>query len=120
MWILTQNRSRILITEGMYEIYVADPIESQPRYAVMLHRKIDGKPFGLGFYEKREYAIMVIKDIIDKQSMFYSCQGGQDLTTGGFQPAFAIVPPKTYKMPFDDNDYFEKRMNKIRQGKEDK
>lgn len=120
MWILTQNKSRILTTEGMDEIYVADPIDAQPRYAVMLHRKIDGKPFCLGVYQKREHAIMILRDIIDKQTMFYSCKGGPDLTTGGFQPAFAIVPPKTYKMPLDDNDYFEKRMNKIRQGKEDK
>ena len=52
MWILTQNGKRILSTEGLDEIAVADPAEGKTDFAVMLRRRTDGKPFALGFYAK--------------------------------------------------------------------
>lgn len=45
MWILTQNGERILSTEAMDEIRVSDPAVGKTDYAVMLNRRIDGKPF---------------------------------------------------------------------------
>ena len=50
MWILTQNGKRILSTEGLDEITVADPAEGKTDFAIMLRRRTDGKPFALGFY----------------------------------------------------------------------
>lgn len=54
MWILTQNGEKILSTEAMDEIRVSDPVAGKTDYAVMLNRRIDGKPFALGFYRRKE------------------------------------------------------------------
>lgn len=104
MWILTQNGKRILSTDGMDEINVADPADGRTDFAVMLHRRMDRKPFALGFYRKKDNAKTVLSDIMKAQSKFYSCQGGNDLTTGGFQPGYVAIPPKTFEMPPDIED----------------
>lgn len=115
MWILTQNGKRILSTDGMDEMNVADPAEGRMDFAVMLHRRTDGKPFALGFYRKKENAITVLNDILKTQSRFYSCQGGIDLMSGGFQPGYVAIPPKTFEMPPDTEGAFKRE---IRFGRE--
>lgn len=94
MWILTQNGKRILSTEGMDEINVANPAEGRTDFAVMLHRRMDGKSFALGFYHKRDNAITILNDILKVQGKFYSCQGE-------FQAGYVAVPPKIFEMPLD-------------------
>lgn len=115
MWVITQNRKRILSTEGMDEINVADPAEGRTDFAIMLHRRMDGKPFALGFYRKRDNAITVLSDILKAQGQFYSCQGGTDLISGGFQPGYVAIPPKIFEMPLDTEMVFKRE---IRCGKE--
>lgn len=115
MWILTQNGKRILTTDGMDEINVADPAEGRTDFAVMLHRRMDGKPFALGFYKKRENAMFVLTQIMKVQTHFFSCQGGADLISGGFQPGYVVIPPKTFDMPQDMEASFK---HDIRTGKE--
>lgn len=102
MWILTQNGERILTTEAMDEIRVADPAPGKSDYAVMLNRRIDGKGFALGFYHRKDKASSVLCEIINEQAKYISCEGGQNLVTGHCQQAFVVVPPKTYKMPQDE------------------
>lgn len=115
MWILTQNGKRILSTDGMDEINVADPAEGRTDFAVMLHRRMDGKPFALGFYRKKDNAITVLSDILKAQAVYYSCKGGTDLASGGFQPGYVAIPPKTFEMPPDTEEAFKRE---IRYGKE--
>ncbi len=114
MWILTQNGERILSTEALDEIRVAEPAPGKSDYAVMLRRRTDGKPFALGFYAKRERAAMVLKEILKAQSHFYSCQGGVNLVSGGFQPGYVAIPPKAYEMPPDADGAF---VREVRMGK---
>lgn len=110
MWILTQNERRILSTESMDEISVADPAEGKSDYAVTIHRRFDGRPFALGFYRQKDWALKVLKEILDTQAQFYSCEGGRDLATGGFQPKFVAVTPKVYRMPPDIAEAFVKEV----------
>lgn len=106
MWILTQNRERILSTEGMNEIRVSDPASDKTDYAIMLYRKIDGRPFALGFYRRKERAKDILEEIIREQGKFI-IQGNASLASSPLlektyrQPA-VIVPPKTFVMPKDD------------------
>lgn len=101
MWILTQNEKRIISTEGMEEINVADPMEGKTDYAVMIRKRTDGKFSALGFYRDKARAISILKEIMEKQASFYSCKGGPDMVTGGFQPSYIAIPPKVFKMPSD-------------------
>ena len=98
MWILTQNGKRILSTEGLDEIAVADPAEGKTDFAVMLRRRTDGKPFALGFYAKKERAADVLKEIFEVQSEFYPLK---NVDEAGVKMTNIIVPPKVYKMPPD-------------------
>lgn len=102
MWILTQNGERILSTESLDEIRVADPAPGRSDYAVMINRRTDGKGFALGFYRKKEKAITVLQEIIKTQGSWYKCEGGSSPITGYYQQAFALIPPKTYTMPTDE------------------
>ena len=90
MWILTQNKERLLTTESMDEIRIAAPGTGRPDYVLLLNRKTDWKELALGFYRRKE------------QSNYISCTGGTDLVTGRHQPAFVAIPPKTYVMPEDE------------------
>lgn len=101
MWILTQNRERILNTEAMDEIRIADPAPGKTDYAVMLKRRTDGKEFALGFYHRKDKASSVLRAIIKEQGKYISCEGGQDIVSGRCQQAFVVIPPKTYTMPED-------------------
>lgn len=101
MWILTQNGERILSTEAMDEIRVSDPAVGKTDYAVMLNRRIDGKPFALGFYHRKESAVSVLREILQEQGKYITCEGGIDVMSGRYQQAFTVVPPKTYTMPPD-------------------
>lgn len=92
MWILTQNEKRILNTEGMEEINVANPAEGKSDFAVMIRKRSDGKSFALGFYKKESYAITVLNEIMNTQSHYIS----------GTQPESIVIPPKTYRMPADE------------------
>lgn len=112
MWIMTQNSNRILSTEGLDEIYVSAPAEGKTDYAVMLRKKTDGKPFALGFYQKRERAKEVLKEIYRIQEKHIYFKGGADANTGNFQPAFVAVPPKVFNMPQDDEIF----LMEIREG----
>lgn len=107
MWILTQNGKRILSTEGMDEINVADPAEGKTDYAVMIRRKTDGKAFALGFYNKKERAADVIKQIFNIQSDYILCDGKTDAAKGVYQPGYVVIPPKTFQMPADMDSSFE-------------
>ena len=110
MWILTQNGKRILSTEGVDEINVSEPAEGKTDYAVMIRRKTDGRSFALGFYQKRDRAAEVLKQIFRTQAEYISCKGGPDLVTGGFQPGFVVIPPKAYQMPPDEDIAFAKEL----------
>lgn len=100
MWILTQNKRRILMTDGVDEICVAPPIaEGKEDFAVMMYRKKDGKGFSLGFYKTWEKASEILEQIIDVQSIYISCEGGAENSNN--LSGNVIVPPKTYKMPPD-------------------
>lgn len=101
MWILTQNGERILSTEAMDEIRVSDPAVGKTDYVVMLNRRIDGKPFALGFYRRKERAVSVLREILQEQGKYITCEGGMDIVSGRYQQAFTVVPPKTYVMPLD-------------------
>lgn len=101
MWILTQNGERILSTEAMDEIKVSDPAVGKTDYAVMLNRRIDGKPFALGFYHQKERAVSVLREIFQEQAKYITCEGEMDMVSGRRQKTFVSVPPKTYAMPPD-------------------
>lgn len=107
MWILTQNGKRILSTEGLDEIAVADPAEGKTDFAVMLRRRADGKPFALGFYAKKEMAADVLKEIFKVQSEFYSLKNVAD---DGVKLTNIIVPPKVYEMPPDKDMAFAREI----------
>ena len=96
MWILTQNKERLLTTESMDEIRVAPPAPGRMDYVLLLNRKTDRKEHALGFYRRKERA----KEVL--QSEYISCEGGTSLITGRHQPAFVAIPPKTYVMPLDE------------------
>lgn len=96
MWILVQSGERILSTEAFDEIKVTSPAPGKTDHAIILNRRIDGKGFALGFYRKKEKAVEILREIIDKQSFWIS--GGTDQK---YQTTTAIVPPKTYIMPAD-------------------
>lgn len=98
MWILTQNKERLLTTESMDEIRIAAPGTGRPDYVLLLNRK----EFALGFYRRKERAKEVLQAILKEQSNYISCTGGTDLVTGRHQPAFVAIPPKTYVMPKDE------------------
>lgn len=102
MWILTQNRERILSTEALDEIRVADPVPGKTDYAIMMNRRTDGKGFALGFYRRKQYAMGVLKAIIDTQGTWFGNEGGKDPISGIVRPPVAIVPPKTFTMPQDE------------------
>ena len=102
MWILTQNKERLLTTESMDEIRIAAPGTGRPDYVLLLNRKTDRKEFALGFYRRKERAKEVLQAILKEQSNYISCTGGTDLVTGRHQPAFVAIPPKTYVMPKDE------------------
>lgn len=104
MWILTQNGERILSTEAMDEIRVSDPAVGKTDYAVMLNRRIDGKPFALGFYRRKEKAVSVLREIFQEQGKYIKCEGGINIASGCYQQAFTIVPPKVYMMPPDRSE----------------
>lgn len=110
MWILTQNGERILSTEALDEIKVADPAQGKSDYAVIMSRRIDGKSFALGFYNKKDRAVSTVEGIIREQGAWLHCDGSQKLNAGGFQPSFAVVPPKTYIMPPDKDEAFIKEV----------
>ena len=59
MWILTQNKERLLTTESMDEIRVAPPAPGRMDYVLLLNRKTDRKEHALGFYrgQKRCFRI---------------------------------------------------------------
>lgn len=95
MWILTQNEKRILSTEGMEEINVAKPADGKSDFAVMIRKRVDGKSFALGFYQKENRAIAIVKEIMDTQAYYIR---------GGGQSENIIIPPKAYKMPADETD----------------
>lgn len=94
MWILTQNGTRILSTEGMDEIYVSAPIEGKTDHAVMLFKKRDGKPFALGFYCDKKRAVRALEEIFAAQAYFAPYQEN------------IVIPPKVYRMPPDDEMAF--------------
>lgn len=102
MWILTQNGDRILTTEALDEIRVADPLPGKTDYVIMMKRRIDGKEFALGFYALRRKAVSILKEIIEEQANWMKTDGKSDVKTGIYQPPFAIIPPKTYMMPADE------------------
>ena len=107
MWILTQNGKRILSTEGLDEIAVADPAEGKTDFAVMLRRRTDGKPFALGFYAKKERAADVLKEIFEVQSEFYPLK---NVDEAGTNLTNIIVPPKVYEMPPDKDLAFAREI----------
>ena len=43
MWILTQNKERLLTTESMDEIRIVAPGTGRPDYVLLLNRKTDRK-----------------------------------------------------------------------------
>ena len=92
MWILTQNKERLLTTESMDEIRIVAPGTGRPDYVLLLNRKTD----------RKERAKEVLQAILKEQSNYISCTGGTDLVTGRHQPAFVAIPPKTYVMPKDE------------------
>ena len=92
MWILTQNKERLLTTESMDEIRIVAPGTGRPDYVLLLNRKTD----------RKERAKEVLQAILKEQSNYISCTGGTDLVTGRHQPAFVAIPPKTYVMPEDE------------------
>ena len=92
MWILTQNKERLLTTESMDEIRIAAPGTGRTDYVLLLNRKTD----------RKERAKEVLQAILKEQSNYISCTGGTDLVTGRHQPAFVAIPPKTYVMPEDE------------------
>lgn len=102
MWILTQNGERILSTEALDEIRVADPLPGKTDYVVMMKRRIDGKEFALGFYQLRRSASSILKEIIEEQAKWVKTDGMPDAKTGTYRPPYAIIPPKTYVMPADE------------------
>ena len=102
MWILTQNGDRILSTETLDEIRVADPLPGKTDYVVMIKRRIDGKEFALGFYRMRVRAVSILKEIIEKQAAWMKVEGVPDLKTGTCHPTYAVIPPKTFLMPADE------------------
>lgn len=102
MWILTQTKERILSTESLDEIRIADPSPGKTDFAIMMNRRTDGKGFALGFYRKKERAISILQEIIQTQGSWYKCDEGKDLATGHYQHSFGLIPPKTYIMPVDD------------------
>ena len=102
MWILTQNKERLLTTESMDEIRIAAPGTGRTDYVLLLNRKTDRKELALGFYRRKERAKEVLQAILKEQSNSISCTGGTDLVTGRHQPAFVAIPPKTYVMPEDE------------------
>lgn len=101
MWILTQNGDRILSTEALDEIRVAEPHPGKTDYVIMMKRRIDGKEFALGFYRWRGKAISILKEIIDEQASWMKVEGKPDIKTGIYNPPYAIIPPKTFVMPAD-------------------
>lgn len=105
MWILTQNGERILSTEALDEIRVAEPLPGKTDFVVMIKRRIDGKEFALGFYRRKNKATSILKDIIKEQAAWTKVDGTPDAKMGMYQPAYAIIPPKTYMMPGDDENY---------------
>lgn len=104
MWILTQNGDRILSTEGLVEIRISEPFPGKTDFAVMIKRKMDGKEFALGFYKFKCRAMEILKEIIKEQSVWMQGEGTQD-TKNIDRPIYAFVPPKTYVMPKDDENY---------------
>lgn len=104
MWILTQNRQRILSTDSLAEIRVAYPKAEHMDFVIMMSRRIDGKEFALGFYRDKEKAAGILEDIIKEQAAWKNCEGRSDVKTGTYQPAYAIVPPKTFIMPQDSEE----------------
>ena len=112
MWILTQNGKRILSTEGLDEIAVADPAEGKTDFAIMIRRRTDGKPFALGFYGKKERAADVLKEIFKVQSEFYPLK---NVDEDGVKLTNIIVPPKVYEMP-PDKDMAFARAIAVRKG----
>ena len=53
MWILTQNKERLLTTESMDEIRIAAPGTGRTDYVLLLNRKTDRKELALGFYRRK-------------------------------------------------------------------
>lgn len=102
MWILTQNGDRILSTEALEEIRVADPLPGKTDFVVMIKRRIDGREFALGFYRLRTRAVSILKDIIEEQAAWMKVDGVSDIKTGAGRPPYAIIPPKTFIMPADE------------------
>lgn len=102
MWILTQNGERILSTEALDEIRVADPAPGKTDYAIMMNRRSDGKGFALGFYHNKQYALGILKAIINTQATWFGHEGWKDPVSGVVRPTVAFVPPKTYRMPPDE------------------
>lgn len=105
MWILTQNGKRILSTEGLEEINVANPFPGNGEktdYAVMIKRKTDGKAFALGFYKYLETAVEIVENIFSTQADY--------ITDGNIEPDGEkkinniVIPPKTFRMPADTNE----------------
>lgn len=98
MWILTQNKKRILSTEGMEEISVSLPAEGRTDYAVVLRRRNNGKPFALGFYNKKELAEKILKEIFIVQAehrlVDFEIPNRGKITN-------MLVAPKVYEMPKD-------------------
>ena len=81
MWILTQNKERLLTTESMDEIRVAPPAPGRMDYVLLLNRKTDRKEHALGFYRRKERAKEVLQDILEKQSEYISCEDEPDYGT---------------------------------------
>lgn len=102
MWILTQNRERILSTEALDEIRVAEPAPGKSDFAIMMNRKTDRRGFALGFYHRKENAIAILQDILKTQGSWYRCDGESGPMSGHNSQPFGFIPPKTYTMPADD------------------
>lgn len=98
MWILTQNKKRILSTEGMEDISVALPAEGRTDHAVVMRRRNDGKPFALGFYNKKELAEKILKEIFRVQAEYRLVEFD---TPSGDKVTNMLVAPKVYEMPKD-------------------
>ena len=76
MWILTQNKERLLTTESMDEIRIAAPGTGRTDFVLLLNRKTDRKELALGFYRRKERAKEVLQAILKEQSNYISCTGG--------------------------------------------
>lgn len=104
MWILTQNGKRILSTEGLEEINVANPFPGSDKtdYAIMIKRKTDGKAFALGFYKYLETAVEIVENIFSEQAEFIV--DGTREPDGEKKINSIVIPPKTFRMPADTSE----------------